>query len=148
MLCFEESAQRYLQISLSGRGIEETLRHIHISVSSSWAKFGSSSYLPHVHPKVALAGSLYLDCAPCGIYLLDPRPPAGMAEVPEALRKKLKWGEVQEVQVKPGSLVLYPAWLQHAPLANLANSSGQVQLISFTVAVQMKELRAASHDEL
>ena len=39
-----------------------------------------------------------------------------MAEVPEALRRRLGWGELHRLQVAPGTLVLYPAWLQHAAL--------------------------------
>lgn len=50
------------------------------------------------------------------VYLQDPRTPAGMAEVPDALRNRLGWGELQRLQVAPGTLVLYPAWLQHAAL--------------------------------
>eukprot|EP00435_Cladocopium_sp_Y103_P054617 s1314_g17.t2 len=103
----------------------------------------------HVHPKVAFAGSLYLDCVQgedgsCGVYLQDPRTPAGMAEVPDVLRQRLGWGHLHRLHVAPGTLLLYPAWLQHAALTPrmfeataAANRSRAV--ISFLVAVQMQE---------
>lgn len=143
----QEATLQYLQTSLTDRGAEGALRRVHISVASSWVKLNSDQYdLPHVHPKVAFAGSLYLDCDICGIYLQDPRTPAGMAEVPEALRRKLGWGELQKVHVDVGSLVLYPAWLQHAPLGS--GRRREERCISFTVAVQLKELREPPADEL
>jgi len=39
-----------------------------------------------------------------------------MAEVPDALRRRLGWGLVHELRVTAGTLLLYPAWLYHAPL--------------------------------
>lgn len=39
-----------------------------------------------------------------------------MAEVPDALRQRLGWGQLHRLQVAPGTLVLYPAWLQHGAL--------------------------------
>jgi len=50
------------------------------------------------------------------VHLQDPRTPAGMAEVPDALRRRLGWGLVHELRVTAGTLLLYPAWLYHAPL--------------------------------
>ena len=41
-----------------------------------------------------------------------------MAEVPDTLRQRLGWGQLHRLQVAvaPGTLVLYPAWLQHGAL--------------------------------
>lgn len=146
----EDSTRRYLHGSLKQLGGKamDALQRIHVSIPSSWARVGCDAIMamPHVHPKVAFAGSLYLDCVQgedgsCGVYLQDPRTPAGMAEVPDTLRQRLGWGQLHRLQVAPGTLVLYPAWLQHGALmprtATVANRSRAV--ISFLVAVQMQE---------
>eukprot|EP00434_Breviolum_minutum_P005151 symbB.v1.2.004542.t2/scaffold256.1/size249868/13 len=139
----EEATRRYLNMSLDhlGTGVPSALKRIHVSIPSSWARSGcpDDERLPHVHPRVAFAGSLYLDCIDCGVHLQDPRTPAGMAEVPDALRRRLGWGLVHELRVTAGTLLLYPAWLYHAPLRSgrtLANAS----VISFLVAVQLQEV--------
>ncbi|CAE7380417.1 ARMC2 [Symbiodinium natans] len=155
----EEAAMGYFRKAL---GREPTLlQRLHVTVASSWAAAttaGAAWQEPHVHPKAALSGAFYLECGgglqesndteECGIYLQDPRPPAGLAEVPEALRKKLGWGEAQKVWVRAGSLLLYPAWLYHSglPLAPPSGGSGEQgrqrlrSLISFTAAVQLREI--------
>ncbi|CAJ1358788.1 unnamed protein product [Effrenium voratum] len=161
----EEAALQYLQTALDERS-PQLLSRLHTSIAASWARSGPRSWLvPHVHAKVALAGSFYLDCGGplqalrlqrgadadgteddpaelCGVYLQDPRTPAGMAEVLESLRQKLGWGEAHHVRVRSGSLLLYPAWLQHAGLPPSLNSSSKeeaVSSVSFTVVVQLRE---------
>lgn len=156
----EETAAEYFRKAL---GREPSLvQRLHLSVKESWASAAFSTAMPwqepHVHPKVALSGVFYLECGgihqehdnleECGLYLQDPRPPAGMTEVPESLRKKLGWGEASQVRVRAGSLLLHPAWLYHAglPLSDALESSNDTEgsprlrtLVSFTVAVQLLE---------
>ena len=106
------------------------LSKVHVSVSS-WLGFEK---LPHVHPALALAGTLYLTCEACGLYFLDPRPPAGLSELPESSKERLKWGQRHHVEAVAGQLLLYPAWLQHGHM-------GQGVAMSFGVQVQSKLMK-------
>eukprot|EP00930_Biecheleria_cincta_P058467 TRINITY_DN44295_c0_g1_i1.p1 TRINITY_DN44295_c0_g1~~TRINITY_DN44295_c0_g1_i1.p1 ORF type:complete len:294 (-),score=45.37 TRINITY_DN44295_c0_g1_i1:42-923(-) len=154
----EAAATSYFRQALGAKAPKLADR-VQVRVEHSWAHLvrGQEAELPHVHARAALAGTLYLQCeggnkAPdaaaqhgCGIFLQDPRTPAGTADMPESLRRRLGWGEVQSFRVSEGSLVLHPAWLQHAALPSLptvSNSRGELHQrlgISFTVVVQLIE---------
>lgn len=106
------------------------LEKVHVSVTS-WL---GDDELPHVHPTLALAGTVYLECEACGLYFLDPRPPAGMADLPETWRERLNWGQRHRVASATGQLLLYPAWLHHGHL-------GRGLAMSFGVQVQSKLMK-------
>lgn len=155
----EAAATSYFREALAAKA-PTLVDRVQVRLEHSWAHLvrGQEVELPHVHARAALAGTLYLRCgdaAPddaaqprCGIFLEDPRTPAGTADMPESLRRRLGWGEVQSFRLSPGSLVLHPAWLQHAalPPEPTVDSSREALLqqqslgISFTAVVQLKDL--------
>ena len=109
-----------------------------LDVYSSWANVNppNASNSPHVHPG-ALAGVYYVASggADTPISFTDPRPPAEYGQG----YKWFQFGGKVSITNEPGSLLLFPAWLQHYVSTHRGNQS-RVS-VSFNVNIPNLGLR-------
>jgi len=91
------------------------------AITGCWANFNPTGGLnsAHTHPNNYVSGVYYVR-TPSGadvIEFTDPRP-AAISFMPRAKQLNRFNGNRMTVQVKPGRIVLFPAWLSHSVPAN------------------------------
>ena len=99
---------------------------------------------PHIHPNNYLSGAYYLKTGAGAdvIRFHDPRMQAGMI-VPPARDQNRANPDMVSLDVRPGMLVMFPAWLQHSVPPNLSDEDRvSVALIPHTLAVTTLGSRA------
>jgi len=121
------------------KGARSVLRFLRIGyeafqITGCWANVlaKGASHRAHSHPNNFLSGAYYL-CTPAGadtINFHDPRPQAGIIRPPVTQLTAENTDQVI-VRVKNGTLLLFPAYLQHSVDANA--SEEQRVSISFNV---------------
>lgn len=127
------------------RSTRSVLRFLRIGydafeITGCWANVlaKGASHRAHSHPNNFLSGAYYL-CTPAGadtINFHDPRPQAGIIRLPVTELTAENTDQVV-VRVKNGSLLLFPAYLQHSVDANASDAprisiSFNVMLSGFT----------------
>ena len=95
----------------------ETIRYEGLEITGCWANIGfpGSRHRTHAHPNNYLSGVYYV-LAPEGgstINFFDPRAQAGVVLPPSERMSSLTAQKVT-IDVKPGTLVYFPAWLNHS----------------------------------
>lgn len=88
-----------------------------LSVTGCWGNFGPSgtSHHEHSHPNNYLSGVYYVR-APTGgntINFIDPRPQAHVIAPPIA-KKNAHIASQVSLDIAPGRLILFPAWVRHS----------------------------------
>jgi len=91
------------------------------AITGCWANFNPTGGLnsAHTHPNNYVSGVYYVK-TPSGadaIEFTDPRP-AAVALMPRTKQLNRFNGNRMTVQVKPGRIVMFPAWLSHSVPAN------------------------------
>ncbi|MCE8001084.1 MAG: hypothetical protein HEP70_19800 [Rhodobiaceae bacterium] len=117
----------------------------HLKFAEMWAnRNGPGDYnRAHVHPNAFLSGAYYVTL-PRGagdIEFYDPVRERAMQALPLKSRTILNSQSV-EYECEEGSLVIFPAWLQHAVGAN--NSSSDRISISFNMFIEQTSLENTS----
>lgn len=108
------------------RGVLEFLkvRYEDFVITGMWANVGApgSSHKPHAHPNNFISGSYYVEAPEGGnqIQFHDPRPQTSIIKPPVEEMSPVTTDHVL-VPVKPGTLVLFPAWLRHSVPTNESN---------------------------
>ena len=103
----------------------ERLKYKSIRITGCWANIGfpGSQHRPHTHPNNFLSGVYYVKVAQGGhtINFHDPRPQAGVIFPPS---DELTQFTAQKVtlDVRPGTLFLFPAWLNHSVDVNASTT--------------------------
>ncbi len=109
----------------------------HLKFAEMWAnRNGPGAYnRAHIHPNAFLSGAYYVTLPPDAgdIEFYDPVRERAMQALPLKSRNLLNSQSV-EYECEEGSLVIFPAWLQHAVAAN--NSSSDRISISFNMFVE------------
>ncbi|MCR9241662.1 MAG: TIGR02466 family protein [Rhodobiaceae bacterium] len=109
----------------------------HLKFAEMWAnRNGPGAYnRAHIHPNAFLSGAYYVTLPPDAgdIEFYDPVRERTMQALPLKSRSLLNSQSV-EYECEEGSLVIFPAWLQHAVAAN--NSSSDRISISFNMFVE------------
>lgn len=103
-------------------------------ITGLWVNIGApgSHHKPHAHPNNFLSGSYYVE-APEGanrIQFHDPRPQTSIIKPPVS---EMTPGTTDHVlvTVRPGTLLLFPAWLTHSVPTN--ESSGRRISVAFNI---------------
>ena len=95
-----------------------------LMVTGCWANVNApgTGHRLHSHRNNYLSGAYYVQVqeGADSINFFDPKPQAGVIR-PAATQPTAENTEVAMVRVKTGSLLLFPAWLQHAVDANRSN---------------------------
>ena len=95
-----------------------------LTVTGCWANVNApgTGHRLHSHRNNYLSGAYYVQVqdGADSINFFDPKPQAGVIR-PAASEPTAENTEVAMVRVKTGSLLLFPAWLQHAVDANRSN---------------------------
>ena len=95
----------------------EQIRYAGIEITGCWANVGfpGSRHGTHAHPNNYLSGVYYVKAPPGGntINFLDPRPQAAGMVPPSAQMTPLT-AQRLTIDVRPGTLLLFPAWLSHS----------------------------------
>lgn len=95
-----------------------------LMVTGCWANVNApgTGHRLHSHRNNYLSGAYYVQVqeGADSINFFDPKPQAGVIR-PAATEPTAENTEVAMVRVKTGSLLLFPAWLQHAVDANRSN---------------------------
>jgi uncharacterized protein (TIGR02466 family) len=101
----------------------EHIRYAGIEVTGCWANVGfpGSRHRTHAHPNNYLSGVYYVKAPPGGntINFLDPRPQAAGMVPPSSQMSPLTSQRIT-IDVRPGTLLLFPAWLGHSVDTNRA----------------------------
>eukprot|EP00445_Apocalathium_hangoei_P029341 CAMPEP_0203915932 /NCGR_PEP_ID=MMETSP0359-20131031/56651_1 /ASSEMBLY_ACC=CAM_ASM_000338 /TAXON_ID=268821 /ORGANISM="Scrippsiella Hangoei, Strain SHTV-5" /LENGTH=318 /DNA_ID=CAMNT_0050842523 /DNA_START=9 /DNA_END=965 /DNA_ORIENTATION=- len=164
-LRLRELGQRYFREALRDSSVAA---QVDVLLNTSWASLvepGAPSgggdiaagWLPHVHATAGLTGTYYVACGSageqrhsasvppthCGLNLEDPRPPAALSELPEAVRLRLGFGAARRFELAAGAAVLHPAWLVHAAQPFDGDGDGERIAISFTVNARLKPAAAS-----
>lgn len=88
-----------------------------VFVSGAWANFGpaGTSHHEHSHPNNFLSAVYYLRAPKGGhtINFIDPRPQAHVI-APRVVRPSTNTASLVTLDIAPGRLVLFPAWLRHS----------------------------------
>jgi uncharacterized protein (TIGR02466 family) len=109
----------------------------HLKFSEMWAnRNGPGAYnRAHIHPNAFLSGAYYIKLAPGAgnIEFYDPVRERTMQSLPLKSGAPLS-GQTLEYECEVGSLIIFPAWLQHAVCAN--TSSEDRISISFNMFVE------------
>lgn len=120
----------------AARGALEMLQLDHggFEITGCWANINPPGAMnqPHNHPNNFLSGTYYVQ-TPAGageIVFADPRPQA-FAIFPKVKAYNRFNGNELRVEVKPGRMVLFPAWLMHSVPPN--RGAGERISISFNV---------------
>ncbi len=86
-------------------------------ITGAWANINpkGAPHPPHFHPNNYLSGVYYVQAAPGGdrINFHEPRPQLDII-APRVLETTKYTAQTEEVRVKPGRLVIFPAWLTHS----------------------------------
>ncbi len=86
-------------------------------ISGAWANFGppETSHHEHVHPNNFLSVVYYVKAPKGGhtINFIDPRPQAHVMS-PRVVKPSHNNASLVSVDVAPGQLILFPAWLRHS----------------------------------
>lgn len=109
---------------------ENVLGYLHIprplTVTGCWANVNApgTGHRLHSHRNNYLSGAYYVQVQDGAdtINFFDPKPQAGVIR-PAATQPTAENTEVAMVRVKTGSLLLFPAWLQHAVDPNRSNQA-------------------------
>ena len=95
-----------------------------LMITGCWANVNApgTGHRLHSHRNNYLSGAYYVQVqeGADSINFFDPKPQAGVIR-PAATEPTAENTEVAMVRVKTGSLLLFPAWLQHAVDANRSN---------------------------
>jgi uncharacterized protein (TIGR02466 family) len=101
----------------------DRIRYRDIRITGCWANIGfpGSRHGAHAHPNNYFSGVYYVAAPPGGntITFIDPRPQAGVM-VPPGDRLSPRIAQKMTLDVRSGSLLLFPAWLFHSVDANRA----------------------------
>jgi uncharacterized protein (TIGR02466 family) len=115
--CLEEAAENvlaYLRIDHAG-----------FRITGCWANVSApgARHRAHSHPNNYLSGVYYLRTHPGAnsINFLDPRPQAGIIRPPVTALTAENTEQIV-VQVQDGTLLMFPAWLQHSVDPNHSGS--------------------------
>jgi uncharacterized protein (TIGR02466 family) len=102
----------------------DRIRYRDIRITGCWANIGfpGSQHSAHAHPNNYLSGVYYVAAPPGGntITFIDPRPQAGVM-VPPGDQMSPRTAQKVTLDVRPGSLLLFPAWLFHSVDQNRAD---------------------------
>lgn len=86
-------------------------------ITGAWANINpkGAPHPPHFHPNNFLSGVYYVQAAPGGDRILfhEPRPQLDII-APRVLEPTRYTAQSEKVRVKPGRLVMFPAWLTHS----------------------------------
>lgn len=114
-----EMAELNKRVLAAGEGVLDFLglERSPLMMSGAWANFGppDTSHHEHVHPNNFLS-CVYYVLAPKGantINFIDPRPQAHVM-APKVVKPSHNNAALVTVDVAPGRLVLFPAWLRHS----------------------------------
>jgi uncharacterized protein (TIGR02466 family) len=114
--CINEAAQSVLAYLKVG--------HEGFKVTGCWANLNApgAGHPAHSHPNNYLSGVYYLRVQPGAdtINFLDPRPQTGIIRPPVTALTAENTDQVV-VKVKRGTLLIFPAWLQHSVDPNRSN---------------------------
>jgi uncharacterized protein (TIGR02466 family) len=101
----------------------ENLSYTDIEITGCWANIGfpGSLHRPHAHPNNFLSGVYYVK-APQGGHTIDFHDPRSQAALIFPASTKLTHFTAQKVtlNVRPGTLFYFPAWLTHSVQPNAA----------------------------
>lgn len=101
----------------------EHIRYAGIEITGCWANVGfpGSRHGSHAHPNNYLSGVYYVKAPPGGntINFLDPRPQAAGMVPPSSQVSPLTSQRIT-IDVRAGTLLLFPAWLTHSVDVNRA----------------------------
>jgi uncharacterized protein (TIGR02466 family) len=94
-------------------------------ITGCWANINprGAVHPPHFHPNNFLSGVYYVQAPPesDSITFHEPRPQVDM--IAPRLRRHNKYNTpLQDIPVKPGRLILFPAWLTHSVRKNQSQS--------------------------
>lgn len=128
----------------AGQQILKFLEHAPapLRITGCWANVSApyAHHREHSHPNNFLSGVYYV-AAPRGgdsINFHDPRPQAHVV-APQVASESLKHASSVNVDVKPGRLVFFPAWLRHSVDPN----QGEGPRISIAFNLMFEDFRAA-----
>jgi uncharacterized protein (TIGR02466 family) len=112
----------------------DSIRYKGVEITGCWANIGfeGSRHRPHAHPNNFFSGVYYVN-APGGgntINFFDPRPQAAVI-VPPAERTSPMVGQKMTLDVKTGTLIMFPSWLLHSVDEN--RSSEERVSVAFNV---------------
>lgn len=97
------------------------LAYENIQITGCWANISGTgnSHREHAHPNNYLSGVYYVETHPGGntIVFHDPRPQASIMK-PRVKQMTLENTDHAIVEVAPGNMLLFPAWLRHSVPAN------------------------------
>lgn len=96
---------------------KDSIRYRGLEITGCWANIGfeGSRHRPHAHPNNFFSGVYYVN-APTGgntINFFDPRPQSGVI-VPPAERTSPIVAQKMTLDVKTGTLIMFPSWLLHS----------------------------------
>lgn len=134
----EASLRRYLREALNGSRVTGL---VDVGIEKSWATLSSrwAHEAPHVQAQTSLIGTFFAACggggagSTCETRLEDPRPPAATSDMPQILRERLGFGEAHTFKLRPGSVLIHPAWIVHA---NVPDAHGERVAVPFTAYVR------------
>lgn len=93
------------------------IRYRGLEITGCWANigFGGSGHRPHAHPNNYFSGVYYVNAPEGGntINFFDPRPQAGVM-VPPSTKMSPMVAQKMTLDVRTGSLILFPSWLYHS----------------------------------
>jgi len=96
-----------------------------LMVTGCWANLSPPGgfHIPHLHPNNFLSGVYYVQTAEGAdrISFHDPRPQPEII-MPEVVRPNKLNSSVHNLKVRPGRLVLFPAWFVHSVPRNESNT--------------------------
>ncbi|MGF1611367.1 MAG: TIGR02466 family protein [Kiloniellales bacterium] len=119
----EEFRELVEAIEAAALGVVEKMEIVHdgLQITACWANINpkGTPHPPHFHPNNYLSGVYYVAAAAGAdsIVFHEPRPQLDMI-APHVRRYTKYTAPNQEVRVKPGRLVLFPAWLTHSVPVN------------------------------
>jgi uncharacterized protein (TIGR02466 family) len=95
----------------------DRIRYKEVCITGCWANVGfhGSRHRPHAHPNNYISGVYYVTAPEGGntINFFDPRPQAAII-VPPSDRASPGVSQRMTMDVRPGSLIMFPSWLYHS----------------------------------
>ena len=97
----------------------DKIRYQDLCITGCWANIGppGSGHRPHAHPNNYISGVYYVSAPPGGntINFFDPRPQASVMVPPsEGPAPSRSVSQQMTLDVRPGSLIMFPSWLYHS----------------------------------